>query len=73
MGKITRYDNKYANTLTATFYANFSSSEISIIPLDSGKALISIVSNSDGDYVTQRICASVRAAKLYAKKFLKDQ
>ena len=70
MSKITRYENKYTNTLTATFYESFSSKEISIIPLDSGRALMSIVDNSDGDYVIQKVCASVRAAKLYAKKFL---
>jgi len=70
MNEITRYENKYANTLTATFYESFSSKEISIIPLESGKALMSIVNNADGHYVIQRVCASVRAAKLYAKKFL---
>lgn len=73
MNEITRYENKYANTLTATFYEGFglSSKEISVIPLESGKALMSIVNNADGHYVVQRVCASVRAAKLYAKKFLK--
>jgi hypothetical protein len=70
MSQITRYKTNYANTLTATFYEILNSKEISIIPLESGRALMSIVNNADGAYVTQRVCASVRAAKLYAKKFL---
>lgn len=70
MNEITRYKNEYANTLTATFYGNFSSKEISIIPLESGRALLSIVNNTTGKFDFQRVCASVRAAKLYAKKFL---
>ena len=68
--EITRYRNEYGNTLTATFYCGFGSKEISIIPLKSGKALMNIVNNATGRIEFQRVCASVRAAKLYAKKFL---
>ena len=70
MNQITRYKNEYGNTLTATFYGNFSSKEISVIPLRSGKALMGIVNNVTGHIEFQRVCASIRAAKLYAKKYL---
>lgn len=70
MSKITRYKNEYADTLVATFYDNFSSKEISVIPLHSGSALLSIVNNITGHFEFQRVCASVRAAKVYAKKHL---
>lgn len=74
MNEITKYKTNDNGTLIATCYeSSFSSKEIRIIPLlSTGSALLTIFSNQDDEWCHQKVCKSVRAAKLYAKNYLKQ-